>query len=399
LDKKLGEKIIEVCDEIIEGKLNDQFPLSVWQTGSGTQTNMNLNEVIANKANKILGKKLGSYQPIHPNDHCNLGQSSNDSFPSAIHIAIAMETNEKLKPTLKELIISLEKKEKQFSEIVKIGRTHMQDATPITLGQEFDCYRSQLSNSLLRIEKSLEEIFFLAQGGTAVGTGLNTSKKFVSGFIKAVEMITNCPFKESKNKFESLSSHEAISNFSGAINTLVTSCYKIANDIRLLSSGPRCGIGEIILPSNEPGSSIMPGKVNPTQCEAMSQVCLYLMGLHFSISIAASQGHFQLNVNKTMICFCILRTIRLITEALNSFNNKCVKNIEANIIRINENVEKSLMLVTALNPKIGYEKSAEIAKKAFSESITLKEAAVSLKYLTDKEFDEIVKPNKMTKID
>jgi len=399
LPANIGEKIIEICDELIDGKLQDQFPLSVWQTGSGTQTNMNLNEVIANKANQKLGKKLGTYSPIHPNDHCNLGQSSNDSFPTAMHIAIVSETQKKLKPSIENFIKVLKKKKEEFKQIIKIGRTHLQDATPITLSQEFGAYISQLENSLSRILNSLEEIYFLAQGGTAVGTGLNSSKKFISGFIKAVQMITGYPFKESKNKFESLSSHDPITHFSGSINTLVTSCYKIANDLRLLSSGPRCGIGEITLPSNEPGSSIMPGKVNPTQCEAMSQVCIHLMGLHLSISIAGSQGHFQLNANKTVIIFSILRSIRLIGDAIDSFSERCVNGLEPNKDSINKNLENSLMLVTSLNPKIGYEKSAEIAKKAFSEKITLKQAAVKLNYLTEKEFDELVKPEKMISID
>ena len=399
LPKKLGEKIIEVCDEIIEGKLNDNFPLSVWQTGSGTQTNMNINEVIANKANEILGEKLGSYNPIHPNDHCNLGQSSNDSFPTAMHIAIVNEFNEKLRPSIEKTIKTLKEKENEFSDIIKIGRTHLQDATPITLGQEFSAFRSQIQNSLARITSSLEEIYFLAQGGTAVGTGLNTSKKFISGFFKAVEMITNHPFKKSKNKFESLSSHDSIIQFSGSLNTLITACYKISNDIRLLASGPRSGIGELILPSNEPGSSIMPGKINPTQCEALAQVCIHLMGMHFSLSIAGSQGQFQLNANKTVIIFTILRTIVLISESLNSFNQRCLNNIKANKKVISENLHNSLMLVTALNPKIGYDKSAEIAKKAYKENISLKESAIKLSYLNEEEYDNLVKPENMIKID
>ena len=398
LSVDFGEKIIDVCDEIMIGKFNDQFPLSVWQTGSGTQTNMNLNEVIANKANQMLGKELGTYNPIHPNDHCNLGQSSNDSFPTAIHIAVVIQTNERLIPAIQNLHNAIEKKRKQFQDVIRIGRTHMQDATPLTIGQEFSGFSSQIQNSLKRIEISLDEIYFLAQGGTAVGTGLNTSKKFISGFIEATKMITGYNFKESSNKFESLSSHEPLLNFSGAINTLLTTCYKLSNDLRLLASGPRSGIGEIILPSNEPGSSIMPGKVNPTQCEALCQVCIHLMGIHFSISIACSQGHFQLNVNKTVIMYSILRIINLLSDAINSFVNKCLNGIELNRKKLRENLENSLMLVTALNPKIGYEKASKIAKKAFSEGISLKQAAIKLKYLKSSEFDEIIDPLKMTKI-
>ena len=397
LQDDLGEKIIEVCDELIQGKLFENFPLSVWQTGSGTQTNMNLNEVIANKANKLLGKELGSYNPIHPNDHCNLGQSSNDSFPTAMHVAVIVECNEKLMPKIQVLLNILEKKRKQFHDIVKIGRTHMQDATPMTLSQELSAFSRQISNSYDRIKSSLDEVYYVAQGGTAVGTGLNSSKKFISGFIEALKMITGYPFKESPNKFEALSSHEPLLQLSGSINTLVAACYKLANDLRLLASGPRCGIGEVILPSNEPGSSIMPGKVNPTQCEAMSQVCLHLMGIHFSISMACSQGHFQLNVNKTMIIFSMLRTIELLSDTIDSFVKRCLEGLDVNRKKVRENLENSLMLVTALNPKIGYEKSAKIAKKAFSEGISLRQAAIKLKYLKSNEFDEIVVPSKMTK--
>ena len=398
LKSELGEKIIDVCDEIINGKLNDQFPLSVWQTGSGTQTNMNLNEVIANKANQMLGKELGSYDPVHPNDHCNLGQSSNDSFPTAVHIAVVLQTHEKLISSVENLYNAFQKKKKQFQDVTRIGRTHLQDATPLSIGQEFGGFTSQINNCLNRIKISLDEIYYLAQGGTAVGTGLNTSKKFISGFIEAVKMITGYEFKESLNKFESLSSHEPLLNLSGSINTLVTTCYKISNDLRILASGPRSGIGEIILPSNEPGSSIMPGKVNPTQCEALCQVCIHLMGVHFSLSIACSQGHFQLNANKTIILFSVLRMINLLSDAINSFVKKCINGMELNRKRIRENLENSLMLVTALNPKIGYEKSSKIAKKAFIEGISLKQAALKLKYLKSSEFDEIVDPIKMTKI-
>ncbi len=398
LNSDLGQKIIEVCDEIILGKFYDQFPLSIWQTGSGTQTNMNMNEVIANKANQLLGNKLGSYNPIHPNDHCNLGQSSNDSFPSAIHIAVVIQSYKKLIPSIKKMIDVLDKKKKQFNDVTKIGRTHLQDATPLTVGQELGGFSAQISSSLNRINLSLDEILYLAQGGTAVGTGLNSSKKFISGFIEATRMITGYEFKESLNKFESLSSHEALLNVSGSINTLITACYKISNDLRMLASGPRCGIGEIILPSNEPGSSIMPGKVNPTQCEALGQVCIHLMGIHMSVSLACSQGHFQLNANKTLLLFSLIRTINLLSDAINSFVDRCLEGIELNRKRIRENLQDSLMLVTALNPKIGYDKASKIAKKAFSEGISLKQAAMKLKYLKSSEFDAIIDPIKMTKI-
>ena len=398
LDHEIGEKIIEVCDEIIDGKLDEHFPLSVWQTGSGTQTNMNLNEVIANRANEILGQQLGKNKPVHPNDHCNMCQSSNDSFPTAMNISIILEINKRLLPSVKNFHKELSKKQNDFSQIVKIGRTHTQDAVPLTLGQEFSSYCEQIKNTISRIKNSSDELFSLAQGATAVGSGLNSSEIFIKGFIKAVQEITDLPFKTCANKFESISAHDSLVNLSGSINTLNIACYKISNDIRFLSSGPRCGIGEIILPSNEPGSSIMPGKVNPTQCEALSQVCIYLMGYHNSLCIAGSQGHFQLNANKTLIAFNILRSIRLISDAINSFNLNCVRGIEPNLDKINENLKKSLMLVTALNPKIGYEKSSEIAKKAFKENITLKEAAKELNYVNENEFDKLIDPLSMTKI-
>ncbi len=395
LDSKLGNKIIQVCDEIIKGKLLDHFPLSVWQTGSGTQTNMNLNEVIANRANESLGKNLGEYDPIHPNDHCNLGQSSNDSFPTAMHISIVLKAKEKLFPSIDIMSNTLKKKINHFEKIIKVGRTHLQDATPLTLGQEFHGYVGQVESARKRISESLNNLLYLAQGGTAVGTGLNSSSKFIAGFIKATQMITGMPFKESKNKFELLSSHESIIHFSSSMNTLIIACYKIANDIRLMASGPRCGIGEITLPANEPGSSIMPGKINPTQCEAMTQVCLHLMGLNYSNSIAGTQGHFQLNAYKTLIIFNTLRSMRLISDAIESFSKKCLDGIVANKTVIEKNLKNSLMLVTALNPKIGYSKASEVAKKAFEENITLKEAVVKLGYLNEKEFDLIVDIKKM----
>ena len=395
LDINLGEKIIETCDEILSGKHDDHFPLSVWQTGSGTQTNMNVNEVIANRSNELFGEKLGEYSPIHPNDHCNMGQSSNDSFPTVIHLTIIDITKKKLIPCLEKFIKKLEEKKREFDEIIKIGRTHYQDATPLTLGSEFGAFESQITNSLMRIEKAQEELLYLAQGGTAVGTGLNSSKDFTNGFLKALEKMTGIKFKKSKNYFESLSSHEPILNFSSAINTLVSACYKIANDIRLLSSGPRCGINEITIPANEPGSSIMPGKVNPTQCEALAQVCIFLQGIHFSVSNASSQGSLQLNTNKTLIAFTMIKSINLINDAINSFVDNCLYGIKANKEQILKNLNNSLMLVTALNPSLGYSKSAEIAKLAYEKKITLKEAAKKLNYLDYTEFDKIVDPKNM----
>jgi len=397
IEEKIGNTILEVCDEIIEGKLFDHFPLSVWQTGSGTQTNMNLNEVLANRGNEILGKKIGKNQLIHPNDHCNLGQSSNDSFPTAMHIAIVIETNEKLLPVVNKFEKTLQKKENEYSNIVKIGRTHLQDAVPLTLGQELSSFKEQIRKCKTRINLAIKEILSISQGATAVGTGLNTSDKFVMGFVRALQEITSYPFESAENKFESISSHESIVNFSGAICSLTTACYKIANDIRLLASGPRCGISELILPANEPGSSIMPGKVNPTQSEALIQVCIYLLGYNNSLSFAASQGHFQLNANKTLMAHIIIRSINLISDAIDSFEKNCLSGMRPNLKIIDENLKKSLMLVTALNPKLGYDKSAKIAKKAFDENLTLKQAAVKLGYVSDKEFDEFVNPINMTK--
>ena len=398
ITSNISKAIIKASDEVISGKLDEHFPLKVWQTGSGTQTNMNVNEVVANRAIEILGGRKGTKKPVHPNDHVNKSQSTNDVFPTAMHIAIALETRSKLLPSLELLNKELKKKVSQFKNIIKIGRTHLQDATPISVGQEFGTYVSQVKSAKKRIKDSLKELMILAQGGTAVGTGLNTSKEFISGFIKAVQMITGLPFKESHNKFESISSHEPILNFSGALNTLIVACYKICNDIRFLGSGPRSGIGELILPSNEPGSSIMPGKINPTQCESMSQVCIYLLGLQSSISIACSQGHFQLNANKTFLIFATLKTITLLSGSIKSFTNNCLKNIKVNKKKIDHNLENSLMLVTALNPKLGYDKSAEIAKKAFKDDITLKQSAIELGYLSEDEFDLIIDPKQMTKM-
>ena len=397
LSKEKLKLIEKVCEEIQEGKHDDQFPLVIWQTGSGTQTNMNLNEVLANRGNEILGKKIGKNQLIHPNDHCNLGQSSNDSFPTAMHIAIVIETNEKLLPVVNKFEKTLQKKEDEYSNIVKIGRTHLQDAVPLTLGQELSSFKEQIRKCKIRINLAIKEILSISQGATAVGTGLNTSKKFVMGFVRALQEITSYPFESAENKFESIASHDSIVNFSGAICSLTTACYKIANDIRLLASGPRCGISELILPANEPGSSIMPGKVNPTQSEALIQVCIYLLGYNNSLSFAASQGHFQLNANKTLMAHIIIRSINLISDAIDSFEKNCLSGMRPNLKIIDENLKKSLMLVTALNPKLGYDKSAKIAKKAFDENLTLKQAAVKLGYLSDKEFDEFVNPINMTK--
>ncbi len=395
LETKIGQAIIKVCDEIISGKLDEHFPLSVWQTGSGTQTNMNLNEVIANKANTDLGQKLGEYNPIHPNDHCNLGQSSNDSFPTAMHISIIKLTNEELVPSISKMIKILEKKEREFKNIIKVGRTHLQDATPITLNQEFGGFKSQIKSSLKRILNSYDELLYLAQGGTAVGTGLNTSTKFIKGFIKAIQMITGIEFRESKNKFESISSHEPIIFFTSAINTLVIACYKIANDIRLLSSGPRCGIGELILPSNEPGSSIMPGKVNPTQCEAITMVCAKVIGNNSGITIAGSHGHFELNVFKPLIAHNILQSIEILSDSSSNFANFCIKGIRVNKKRVKELLENSLMLVTALTPKIGYDKAAKIAKNALKNNTSLRFETIKSGLISEKDYDKIVNPKKM----
>ena len=395
LDKRIGKYIVMAANEIISGKLKENFPLKVWQTGSGTQTNMNVNEVIANRAIQMMGGKMGTKKPVHPNDHVNKSQSTNDVFPTGMHIAIALKANKKLLPSLKLLEKELKKKVKQFNKIVKVGRTHLQDATPLTLGQEFSGYHSQLKKCIERIEGALEEIYCLAQGGTAVGTGLNTKKNFDKKIVKEISKITKLPFKIAPNKFAALAAHDSIVNFSGTMNTTAVCLMKIANDIRFLGSGPRAGYGELILPENEPGSSIMPGKINPTQCEAMTQVCLHLMGLNYSTSIAGTQGHFQLNAYKTLIIFNTLRSMRLISDAIKSFSNKCLDGIVANKIVIEKNLKNSLMLVTALNPKIGYSKASEVAKKAFEENITLKEAVVKLGYLNEKEFDLIVDIKKM----
>ena len=395
LDKRISKSIIKASDEVIKGKLDDNFPLKVWQTGSGTQTNMNVNEVIANRAIEILGGKKGSKKPVHPNDHVNKSQSTNDVFPTAMHISIALKTKNKLLPSLNLLNKSLKKKVKEFNKIIKIGRTHLQDATPLSLGQEFSGYQAQVEDSIKRIEHSLKEIYYLAQGGTAVGTGINTKKNFDKKIINEIKKITKLPFKPTKNKFAALAAHDAIVNFSGALNTSAVSLMKIANDIRFLGSGPRAGYGELILPENEPGSSIMPGKVNPTQCEAATMVCSQVIGNDVAVSVGGMSGHFELNVFKPMIAHNVLNSARLLGDVASSFNKNCVVGIKANETVIKDKLDKSLMLVTALNTHIGYDSAAKIAKKAHEEGLTLKEAALKLKLVSEKDFDKWVDPKKM----
>ncbi|MCF6340374.1 MAG: class II fumarate hydratase [Sulfurimonas sp.] len=395
LDSKIANAIIEASSEVMDGKLNEHFPLSVWQTGSGTQSNMNTNEVISNRAIEILGGVIGSKDPVHPNDHCNMGQSSNDTFPTAMHIAAVEEIIHRLLPALKHMCQELDKKSSLFSHLVKIGRTHTQDATPITLGQEFSGYKAQMSNAVRRIETILPALYQLAQGGTAVGTGINTTKGFDVKFATKVAKITKLPFITAENKFEALAAHDAIVEASGALNTIAVSVMKIANDIRFLASGPRCGIGEISLPENEPGSSIMPGKVNPTQSEALTMISAQIMGNHTTISIAGSNGHFELNVFKPVMIYNLLQSIRLLADGCNSFTDRCIVGITANEDRINKLRDDSLMLVTALNPHIGYDNATKIAKKAHKDSSTLLEAALSLELLTEKQFKEWVIPQNM----
>jgi len=397
LDPKLCKYIVRAADEIIKGKLNEHFPLKVWQTGSGTQTNMNVNEVIANRANQMMGEKLGSKKPVHPNDHVNKSQSTNDVFPSAMHISIAIKTINKLLPSLKILEKELSKKVKQFKQIVKVGRTHLQDATPITLGQEFSGYHSQLKKCIERIEKALGEIYFLAQGGTAVGTGINTKKNFDKKIVKEIKKITKLPFKVASNKFAALAAHDSIVNFSGTLNTTAVCLMKIANDIRFLGSGPRAGYGELILPANEPGSSIMPGKINPTQSEAVTMVCVKVIGNHNGITMAGSHGHFELNVFKPLIIHNILQSIEIMADSSKTFALHCIKGIKADKKRIKFLLDNSLMLVTALAPKIGYDKAAHIAKMAHKNGTTLKDEVLKNKILTEKEFDKFMKPIAMTK--
>jgi len=395
LDKKISGAIIRAANEIIAGKLSEHFPLKVWQTGSGTQTNMNVNEVIANRAIEILGGKLGSKKPVHPNDHVNKCQSTNDVFPTAMHMAIAIRAKGKLLPHLKLLDSELEKKSKQFKKIIKVGRTHLQDATPITLGQEFSGYHYQLSKCINRIEKALEEIYFLAQGGTAVGTGLNTKKGFDKKIVKELKKITKLPFKPAPNKFAVLAAHDAIVNFSGTMNTTAVCLMKIANDIRFLGSGPRAGFGELILPENEPGSSIMPGKINPTQCEAVTMVCVKVIGNHNGITMAGSHGHFELNVFKPLIIHNILQSIHIMADSSKSFANYCIKGLKPDKKKIKKFLDNSLMLVTALAPKVGYDNAAKIAKNAHKNGTTLKEESIKSGLVNEKEYEKIVNPKKM----
>jgi fumarate hydratase class II len=397
LDDKRANAIIAVAQEIADGKLDENFPLLVWQTGSGTQTNMNLNEVIANSANVALGGALGSKSPVHPNDHVNMSQSSNDSIPTAMHIAAAMQIEQHLKPALAKLHAALDKKAKEFADIVKIGRTHTMDATPITLGQEFSGYAAQVKSALSRLATAQHELYPLAQGGTAVGTGINSKPEFAEAFAKRIAALTKLPFISAPNKFEHMAGHDAYVFVHGAINAAATALFKIANDIRLLGSGPRSGLGELILPSNELGSSIMPGKTNPTQSEAMTMVCCQVFGNQTTISVAGSQGHFELNVYKPVLAYAMLQSIRLLSDATNSFTDNCVVGIKANEERIRDLLQRSLMLVTALSPSIGYDKAAQVAKAAHANGTTLREEALRLGFVTADEFDRVVRPENMTR--
>ena len=395
ISPNISKAIIKASNEVIAGKLDNHFPLKVWQTGSGTQTNMNVNEVIANRAIEILGGKKGSKNPVHPNDHVNKSQSTNDVFPTAMHIAIAVETKNKLLPALELLNKDLKKKATEFKKIIKVGRTHLQDATPLSLGQEFSGYQSQLQDCISRIKNALNEIYFLAQGGTAVGTGINSRKGFDKKIINQIKRLTKTPFKPTKNKFAALAAHDEIVNFSGTLNTTAVCLMKIANDIRFLGSGPRAGYGELILPANEPGSSIMPGKVNPTQSEAVTMVCVKVIGNHNGITMAGSHGHFELNVFKPLIAHNILQSIDLLSDSSKNFALYCVKGIKADKVKIKHYLENSLMLITALAPKIGYDKAAKIAKSALKNGTTLKFETLKSGLVEEKEYDKIVNPKKM----
>ena len=395
LDESVGQAIAEAAQEIVDGKFDDNFPLVVWQTGSGTQSNMNANEVIANRANELLGGKLGEESRVHPNDHVNRSQSSNDTFPAAMHISAVMETEDKLLPALLHFKEALGQKAETFSKIIKIGRTHTQDATPLTLGQEFSGYAAQIDASISGIKNTLPNLFQLAQGGTAVGTGLNAPIGFAEKFAEEVSNLTDKPFTTMSNKFAGLAAHDALVALSGSLNVVAVAVMKIANDIRFLGSGPRSGIGELSLPANEPGSSIMPGKINPTQCEALTMVAAEVMGNHVAVSIGGSNGHFELNVFKPMIVFNVLRSAQLLADACRSFTDRCISGIEPNLERIEELMESSLMLVTALNPHIGYDNAAKVAKKAYAEGTTLKDAAINLELLTAEEYDKWVQPENM----
>ncbi len=395
LDERIGHAIADAAQDVIDGKMDDNFPLVVWQTGSGTQSNMNANEVISNLAIQRLGGTLGSKTPVHPNDHCNRGQSSNDAFPTAMHIATVEQLHHALLPALEHLHRALLEKSQAWEGIIKIGRTHLQDATPLTLGQEFSGYSAQVGLGIDRVNDCLKQLYPLAQGGTAVGTGLNSKRGFGDKFAEEVARFTDLPFTSASNKFEALASQDAMVEISGVLNTIAVSLNKIANDIRLLSSGPRSGLGELSLPENEPGSSIMPGKVNPTQCEALTMVCAQVMGNHTTVTIAGAQGHLELNVFKPVIAYNVLQSIRLIADAVMSFTDRCVVGIEPNIERIAELMEKSLMLVTALAPHIGYDNAARIAKAALKNHSTLRTEAIASGLVTAEEFDRFVRPEEM----
>tara|TARA_B100000989_G_scaffold298175_1_gene286428 strand:+ start:782 stop:2170 length:1389 start_codon:yes stop_codon:yes gene_type:complete len=396
IEKNISNSIIKASTEVIQGKLDENFPLKVWQTGSGTQTNMNVNEVIANRAIELLGGKKGSKIPVHPNDHVNKSQSTNDVFPTAMHIAIVLETKNKLLPSLELLNNELKKKVRKFKNVIKVGRTHLQDATPITLGQEFSGYQSQLEDSITRVKNAINEIRFLAQGGTAVGTGINTKKNFDKKISNEISKITKIKFFPAKNKFAALAAHDSVVSFSGTLNTTAVCLMKIANDIRFLGSGPRAGYGELILPSNEPGSSIMPGKVNPTQSEAVTMVCVKVIGNHTGVTLAGSQGQFELNVFKPLIAHNVLQSIDILSDSSRNFAKYCVKGIKIDLNKIKRDLNNSLMLVTALVPKIGYDKAANIAKSALKNNTTLKHEAIKSGLIKEKEYDKIVDPKKMT---
>ena len=395
LEDSIKDAIHKAVDEVIDGKLDDHFPLVVWQTGSGTQTNMNFNEVISNRAIEIVGGELGSKNPVHPNDHVNMSQSTNDTFPTAINIAAVESVTHHLIPSLEELRVSLDNKSKKFNDIIKVGRTHLQDATPLSLGQEFSGYVSAIGHGIGRLKKALDNCLELAAGGTAVGTGINTIVGFDNDIAEEIKNITGLNFRTAENKFEAMGGQDSIIELSGALKVIASSLFKIANDIRWLASGPRSGIGEIILPANEPGSSIMPGKVNPTQCEAMTMVCTQVIGNDVTITFAGASGNFELNVFRPVIAYNILESIKLLSEVSKSFTTNAVNGIEPNVERINDNLYNSLMLVTALNPHIGYDKAAEVAKNSHKKNISLKESAIELGYLTGEEFDKLVQPSQM----
>ncbi len=397
ISPRVAKSIIKASNDVINGKMDENFPLKVWQTGSGTQTNMNVNEVIANRAIEILKGKKGAKKPVHPNDHVNKSQSTNDVFPTAMHISIAIETLNKLLPSLKLLERLLQKKSREFNQIVKIGRTHLQDATPLTLGQEFSGYKEQIKKSIDRIKYCLNDIYYLAQGGTAVGTGINSKKNFDKKIVNEIKKYCKINFKPAPNKFSELAAHDAIVNFSGSLNSCAVALMKISNDIRFLGSGPRAGYGELLLPENEPGSSIMPGKVNPTQCEAVTMVCAKVIGNHTGITVAGSHGHFELNVFKPLIAYNVLQSIDIMADSVKNFSLYCVKGIKANKNKIKKHLDNSLMLVTALAPKIGYDNAAKIAKKALKNNTKLKDEAVKSGLIREKEYDLIIDPIKMTR--